>query len=292
VTTDCDHYLPYHGNSYNQTRHGTDSYLSSFLSIIAPDQDVELLSDEHHISRLVTVKKILSDHYTKIKLTHLPTANLATESRFKKNHAVLTRPTEFDSTKLIDYYLSVQPTLTEFSQRYIFPTHARDHGYFTNVKRYWYQYGQSMPQAPTPEHQVLYGLFQELFDPLVDVFVQFLSTTNLTKSDIEQGIMFRLNHNPVGSGQGNQLVNRHGDNSIVTAWIGQNYPGGLLDQGQEQELDLTPIESLHNANDQLLLFPGFDYSNVSGTATPATWHTVRNNNEVNRVALVAFLKHL
>jgi hypothetical protein len=292
VTTDCDYYLPYHGNSYNQTRHGTDSYLSSFLSIITPDHEVELVCDEYHVSRLVTVKKILSTHYTKIKLTHLPTIDLPAESLFKKNYAVVDRPTGLDSTKLIEYYLSVQPRLTEFSERYTFLTHSRDHGYFTNVKRYWYQYGQQMPAAPTAEHQVLYELFQELFDPMVDVFAQFLSATALTQTDIERGLMFRLNHNPVDSGLGDQLVNRHGDNSIVTAWIGQNHTGALLDQGQEHELGLTPIESLHNANDQILLFPGFDYSNVASTATPASWHTVKNSDNVNRVALVAFLKYL
>lgn len=292
VTTDCDYYLPYHGNSYNQTRHGTDSYLSSFLELVPAGSDIELVSDEYHVSRLVTIKKMLRTHYGNVKIKHLDTTGLPAELLFNGNHAVIARPPGFDSRKLIDYYLSVQPVLTEFSTRYTFPTHSRDHGYFSNVKRYWYQYGQQMPSAPTLEHQVLYELFQELFDPMVELFLDFLSITNLTRADIEQGLMFRLNHNPVGSGQGDQLVNRHGDNSIVTAWIDQNHPGAMLDQGQEDEVNTVPIESLHNASDQLLVFPGFDYSNVSNTATPAGWHTVRTNDEVNRVALVAFLKHL
>lgn len=292
VTTDCDYYLPYHGNSYNQTRHGTDSYLSSFLSIIPANCEINLVSDEYHISRLVTVKKILSPHYNNINLTHLDIHDLPNESVFKTNHAVVPRPPELDSAKLINYYLSVQPYLTEFSERYTFSTHSRDHGYFTNVKRYWYQYGQQMPMPPTLEHRILYKLFQELFEPMVNLMSQFLSATDLTQTDIEQGLMFRLNHNPIGSGLGDQLVNRHGDNSIITAWIDQTHTGALIDHGQEQELDLTPIESLHHATDQILLFPGFDYSNVSGTATPATWHTVKNNDHVNRVALVAFLKYL
>jgi hypothetical protein len=270
----------------------TDSYLSSFLTVIPQGRDVELISDEYHASRLVTVKKILGTHYSNIKLKHLDTTDLPSESQFKTNHAVVSRPPKLNSTKLIDYYLSVQPALTEFSERYTFPTHSRDHGYFTNVKRYWYQYGLSMPKAPIPEHQELYHLFQELFDPMVELLLDFLSGTGPGKPDIEQGLMFRLNHNPVGSGTGDQLVNRHGDNSIITAWIDQNHSGALLDQGQENELGPTPIERLHNASNQMLLFPGFDYSNVSGTATPASWHTVKNSDDVNRVALVAFLKYL
>jgi hypothetical protein len=292
VTTDCDYYIPYHGNSYSQTSHGTDSYLSNFVAVVPPGSAVELISDEYHIGRLVTLKKILSVKYRDIKLTHLSTECLPTELLFEKNYAVVKRPLNLDAGALIRYYLSVQPVLTEFSQRYTFQSHARDHGYFTNVKRYWYQYGNQMPTAPTAEHKKLYELFDELFEPMVNVMKNFLSHTTLTRQDIEQGLMFRLNHNPTDSAVDSQLVNRHADNSIVTAWVGQNHSGALVDQGQEHEVDSSPIESLHNINQEIILFPGFDYSNVAGTATPAAWHTVKNSDNVNRVALVAFLKYL
>ena len=292
VTTGCDYYLPYHGNSYNQTRHVVDSYLSSILAVIPVDTNIELISDEYHNSRLVTVKKILSTQYQHIQLTSLDTSAMPPDGAFRKNYAVVKRPPALSAAPLIQYYLSVQSTLTEFSQRYAYQSHSRDHGYFTNVKRYWYQYGKSMPAPPTPEHRILYDLFQEMFDPLVDLLLEFLSHTSLSRQDIENGIMFRLNHNPRGSALEGQLVNRHADNSIVTAWIDQSHSGAILDQGQEEELDPTPIESLHDPEREIIVFPGFDYSNTSNTATPAGWHTVRNNNEVNRVAIVAFLKYL
>jgi hypothetical protein len=87
------------------------------------------------------------------------------------------------------------------------------------------------------------------------------------------------------------VVNRHVDNSIVTAWIYQDRPGACIDQGQEFEELAVPIENIHDIGTELLLIPGLDYCDQTGCATPATFHSVRELVIDHRVSLVAFLKY-
>jgi hypothetical protein len=86
------------------------------------------------------------------------------------------------------------------------------------------------------------------------------------------------------------LVNRHGDNSIFTAWVFENQPGGHIDFGQEHEHNPCAIETVFDSQQQIMVFPGFDYCDQARCMTPATFHSVKKTTNQHRVSVVAFLK--
>jgi hypothetical protein len=290
--TDWDISIPYHGNSYNQSKHVLDEYLDQFLVSIPTDRSIVLVSNGAPVSRQIAVKNIIESRYPSIEIE--PTYNHSNpDPIFSNRYVVVNRPKNFIDTNLLEFYLENWTEMEEFSQRYEFESHSRDHGYFHAVRRKWYQWGELMPVAPSIVHQKMYHLFQELFVQTIDILETVLRPISLSRDLIRQGLMFRLNHNPPGSGWDGKLVNRHGDNSIVTAWMSQTHPGAIIDFGQQTPINPTPINKLYDVSSGIMVFPGFDYCDVSQSSTLATWHSVeQSNSNEHRVSLVAFLKHL
>jgi hypothetical protein len=211
---------------------------------------------------------------------------------FENGYVVISKSQTFDAESLIDLYLSLYSELSQFSQRYTYKFHDRDHGYFGAVKRHWYQFGNNMPTPPSPEHQKIYIEFQKLFDQLIDILAPVANKIGVAVDDLRSNLMIRLNHNPPDSiFKDNLLVNRHADNSILTAWLFENQPGGFIDSGQEYEENARPIDSLFDKQKQIMLLPGFDYCDQAQCMTPATFHGVKKTNDHDRVSLVAFLKY-
>jgi len=287
-----DLHLPYFGNSYNQSSHGTQRYLSEFLDKIPTDHSVCLVNNGEPVSRSVAVKHIIEKHYSTVIIDSSSTLYNSVDPVFKNGYAVVPTPDAFDASQLINVYLELYQNLPKFSQRYSYKFHDRDHGYFDSVKRHWYQFGQEMPRAPNPAHQELYIEFQKLFDQLVDILEPVSSKIGMSVDVLRSNLMFRLNHNPPGSIFVDELlVNRHADNSILTAWVFENQPGGFIDSGQEHEEHACSIDSLFDKHKQIILFPGFDYCDQAQCMTPATFHGVKKTTDQHRVSLVAFLKY-
>ena len=288
---DWDTSIPYHGNSYNQSQHVLDAYLNQFLDQVPTDHHVVLISNGAPISRQIAVKNIIGSRYASIEIE--PSHDYSNHDPIFSNHYItIGKPQRFDDIGLLEFYLEHWPEMTEFSHRYEFASHSRDHGYFHAVQRRWYQWGELMPDPPDEIHQQMYMMFGDLFSQTADMLVEVLEPISWSRERIREGLMFRLNHNPLGSDRDGLLVNRHGDNSIVTMWMAQTHSGAEIDFGQEAPIDPTPIDYLYNISEGVMIFPGFDYCDIGRTATPATWHRVKDTglNE-HRVSLVAFLKH-
>lgn len=292
TTDDWDISIPYHGNSYNQSRHVLDTYLDRFLEQIPTDHHIKLISNGAPISRQIAVKKIIGSRYESIEIE--PSRNYSNHDPiFSNRYITIDKPRQFNDIELLEFYLEHWSEMTEFSHRYEFASHSRDHGYFRAVQRRWYQWGELMPDAPNEIHQRMYIMFRDLFLQTVDMLERVLEPISWYQGHIREGLMFRLNHNPPGSDRDGQLVNRHGDNSIVTMWMAQTHSGAEIDFGQETPVNLTPINHLYDTDKGIMIFPGFDYCDVGRTAAPATWHSVRKNPGLNthRASLVAFLKY-
>lgn len=292
VCQNYDLHLPWLANSYNQPTHGSQKYLAEFLDKIPTDQTVCLVNNGEPISRSVAVKHVIRKNYADVIIDlSVPLYSLP-DPLFKNGYAIIPKPQLFDCVSLLDLYLSVHDKLPQYSQRCTNKFHDRDQGYFDAVKRYWYQFGINMPPAPSSEHQKIYVEFQKLFDQLTNILEPIADKIGMTIDDIRSNLMFRLNHNPPGSiFEDNLLVNRHADNSVLTAWLFENQPGGFIDSGQEHEEHAHPIDSLFDKHKQIMLLPGFEYCDQAQCMTPATFHGVKKTTDQHRVSLVAFLKY-
>jgi len=287
-----DLHLPYFGNSYDQSSHGTQKYLSEFLDKISTDHSVCLVNNGEPTSRSVAVKHAIGKCYSNIIIDSSAPLYRLPDPLFENGYATIPKPQSFDCRPLIDLYLSMYDRLPQFSQRYTCKFHDRDQGYFDAVKRHWYQFGNAMPPAPSPEHQQIYTEFQKLFEQLIDILTPVADKIRMTIDDLQSNLMFRLNHNPPESiFEDNLLVNRHADNSVLTAWLFENQPGGFVDAGQEHEEHARAIDSLFNKHEQIMLLPGFEYCDQAQCMTPATFHGVKKITDQHRVSLVAFLKY-
>ena len=288
-STDWDFNIPYHGNSYNQAEHVHDSYLKTFLDQIPTASHVILINDGEPVSRQIAVKKIISQAYDNIIIDSKNARYHQQDPIFKKPWMVEKRSSDFNDQEIVNYYLENYQQLTLFSSRYQYQHHSRDHGYFQAVRRYWYHWGADMPKAPDACHEIIYEMFRQLFETTV----QYLCGLPLDMSAhrIRQNLMFRLNHNPPGSEINDHLVPRHADNSVITLWLHQSHPGSFIDFGQDESKGIIPLNELHDARTEFVVFPGFDYCDQLNTMTPATWHGVINHDDVDRVSLVAFLKY-
>jgi hypothetical protein len=289
-SVDYDYHLPYIGNSYDQVTHVSESYLSEFVKHVDPDNRVYLIGCGEPISRHISVKKIIKNHYSDIVIESPGTNYNGPDPLFTNGYATVARQT-IDADKLATQYLEYYPVLQKFSQRYTYEHHSRDHGYFNASNRFWYQYGQDMPAAPSDEHKYLYKIFDTVFEQLINTLKPSMHTIGLDETRLRSNLMLRLSHNPPGSRIDNLVVNRHVDNSIVTAWVYQDRAGACIDHGQEFEESAVPIENIHDINTELLLIPGLDYCDQTGCATPATFHSVRELVVDHRVSLVAFVKY-
>lgn len=288
-STDWDFNIPYHGNSYNQEQHVHESYLQAFLDQIPTNSHITLTSNGEPLSRQIAVKKIISRAYDNVDIDSRDACYRRQDPIFKKPWIVEQRPSDFNDQEIVDYYLRNHQQLTLFSNRYQYQHHSRDHGYFQAVKRYWYQWGIDMPQAPNTYHEHMYSMFSQLFESCVRYLCGL--PLGMPKHQITQNLMFRLNHNPPGSEVNQHLVPRHADNSVVTLWLYQSHLGSFVDTEQEDCNDIIPLADLHNPQQEFVVFPGFDYCDQLRTMTPATWHGVVNHDNVDRVSLVAFLKY-
>jgi hypothetical protein len=287
-SSNWDFHIPYHGNSYDQKEHVHDGYLKSFTSQILPNTTVVLTSNGEPVSRQIAVQGIIKQQYS-VEIEQQESCYQCPDPIFKDPWIVSPKNTYFNDEEIISYYSKNYQLMSLFSYRYNYANHSRDHGFFRAVKRYWYQWGLDMPLPPDVYHQTMYSMFEKLFKS-VCIYLQTLPL-RMSESDIKQKLMFRLNHNPPGSQVNNYLVPRHADNSIITIWLYQNQLGSFVDHGQEQSITPTELSKLHNTQTEMLVFPGFDYCDQLQTMTPATWHGVINNNDVDRVSLVAFLKY-
>ena len=291
ASLDYDYHLPYIGNSYNQSTHITESYLVDFLNRVDPDNSVHLVGNGEPISRHLSVKKIIEGHYRDITIEPTGTGYANTDPLFTNGYKTVAKPLGCDAAELSRQYLKYYPMLQKFSQRYTYKNHSRDHGYFNADKRFWYQYGEDMPAAPGPEHKHLYTIFDRLFEQLITALTPSMNAIGLDEKMLRSKLMLRFSHNPPGVRIKNLVVNRHCDNSIVTAWVYQDRPGGYIDHGQEFEEQAVPIDAVYNNATELLLLPGFDYCDQTGSATPSTWHSVRELAIDHRTSLVAFIKY-
>lgn len=291
VDHNYDFHLPYFGNSYDQPAHGTQSYLKEFLKRIPTDNSVCLVSNGEPTSRCVAVKHIIEKAYPNTRIESAPPLYHQPDRVFQNGYKIVPTPQELNAKGVVELYLELHQKLSKFSQRYTYQFHDRDHGYFDSVKRHWYQFGQHMPQPPDQYHSQMYQALQLLFDQLVVLLEPVTWDMGIDQSTLRSNLMIRLNHNPPNSLFDNELlVNRHADNSIFTAWVFENQPGGYIDLGQEHEQGACAIESLFDSQKQIMLFPGFDYSDQAKTMTPATFHSVRKTTDQHRVSIVAFLK--
>jgi len=289
-TMDSVVHIPYIGNSYNQNQYVADSYIEKFNFPL--DEQIELITHGEPISRYIQAKEILSKKYSNIVINESTPLYHGTDPLFSNGYMVLPTQQQLNVKKLVDLYLEVHPTLQEFSQRYTYKFHDRDHGYFSFVKRFLYQYGKDMPKALSNEHQQLYDEFYILFEQLIDILKSSAKIIGINEDTLRTNLMIRINHNPPGSVDDTaMLVRRHVDNTIMTAMIYQNFSGACVDQGQEQELNLQPIEGLYNSQKEILAFPGFEYCEQANCMTPATFHTVQQIGNNNRASVVAFLKY-
>ena len=288
---DCDYHLPYIGNSYNQGEHITESYLVEFRKHVDPNSRVYLLGCGEPTSRHLSVKKIIEDHYSDIEIEPMGTGYTNPDPLFTNGYTTVTKPAGVDAAELSRQYLEYYPRLQKFSQRYTYEHHSRDHGYFNADKRFWYQYGQDMPAAPSPEHKHLYTIFDRLFEQLITALTPSMEAIGLDEKMLRSKLMLRFSHNPPGVRIKNLVVNRHCDNSIVTAWVYQDRPGGYIDHGQEFEEQAVSIDTVYDNATELLLLPGFDYCDQTGSAIPSTWHSVREIAVDHRTSLVAFIKY-
>lgn len=292
VHQNYDLHLPWLANSYNQATHGSQKYLSEFLDKIPTDETVCLVNNGEPISRSVAVKHAIRRYYSDVIIGSSTPLYSLPDPLFKNGYTIIPKPQSFDCRPLIDLYLSLYSKLDQFSQRYTYKFHDRDHGFFDAVKRHWYQFGNDMPPPPSAEHKKIYNEFQKLFEQLIDILKPVTDNIGMTASDVRSNLMFRLNHNPPNSiFEDDLLVNRHADNSVLTAWLFESQPGGFIDLGQEHEEDACLIESLFDSSQQIMLFPGFEYCDQTQCMTPATFHGVKKTNDYNRVSLVAFLKY-
>ena len=287
-----DYHLPYSGNSYNANQHITKSYLQKFQEQFSPDANILLINQGEAVSRYVSVKHILKDHFKSVDLELAPVKYRQLDPVFSKGFATLARPKELNANQLVSKYLQYYQDLTKFSQRYTYPNDSRDHGYFDAVKRFWYQWGTDMPAPPDNLHRDLYTEFDQLFESLLSVLLPVTTTIGMTADRVRKNLMFRINHNPPNSTLiDNLLVNRHADSSVLTVWLYQNLPGGCVDFGQEHSVNSCAIEKIHNMQTEILLFPGFDYCDQAGCMTNATYHSVEQRTDQHRVSVVAFLKY-
>ena len=291
ASLDYDYHLPYIGNSYNQSTHITESYLVDFLNHVDPNSRVYLTGCGEPTSRHLSVKKIIEDHYSDITFEPMGTGYANPDPLFTNVYKTIAKPPGVDVTELSRQYLEYYPVLQKFSQRYTYENHSRDHGYFNADKRFWYQYGEDMPTAPSPEHKHLYTIFGRLFEQLITALKPSMELIGLDEKMLRSKLMLRFSHNPPGVRIKNLVVNRHCDNSIVTAWIYQDRPGGYIDHGQEFEEQAVPIDTVYDNTTELLLLPGFDYCDQTGSATPSTWHCVRELAVDHRTSIVAFIKY-
>jgi hypothetical protein len=292
VHQNYDLHLPWLANSYNQSNHGSQKYLSEFLDKIPTDETVCLVNNGEPISRSVAVKHAIRKYYSDVIIDSYDPLYSLPDPLFKNGYAIIPKPQSFDCKPLIDLYLSLYNKLAQFSHRYTYKFHDRDQGYFDAVKRHWYQFGNDMPPPPSPEHQEIYTEFQKLFEQLIDILKPVANKIGINTDDLRSNLMFRLNHNPPGSiFEDNLLVNRHADNSVLTAWLFENQPGGFIDSGQEHEENACLIDSLFDSGRQIILLPGFEYCDQTQCMTPATFHGVKKTNDHDRVSLVAFLKY-
>ena len=291
TSLDCEYHLPYIGNSYNQSEHITESYLSEFLRHVDPSNSIYLMGCGEPQSRHLSVKKIIENHYSDIIIEPMGKGYTNPDPLFTNGYTTIAKPAGFNAAELSDQYLEYYPLLQKFSQRYTYEHHSRDHGYFNADKRFWYQYGEDMPEAPSPEHLHLYTIFNRLFEQLITALLPSMQKIGLDETALRSKLMLRFSHNPPGVRIKNLVVNRHSDNSIATAWLYQDRLGGYIDQGQEFEEQAVPIEEIHNIETEFLLLPGFDYCDQTGSATPSTWHSVRELVVDHRTSLVAFIKY-
>jgi len=293
IDTDWDISIPYHGNSYNQSNHVLDEYLNQFLASVPIDSNVVLVSNRESISRQIAVKKIISSHYKFLEIEESDNPRCQEKIFIDHPYAIIDKPIDTNEKEILEFYINNWTNLSYFSRRYEYASHGRDHGYFPAVKRRWYQWGIEMPPPLDELHREMYKKFDLLFKKLLPILKEKLSPLRISDNDLAQGLMFRLNHNPPGSQDKGHLVNRHGDNSIVSIWMAQSFPGAMIDRGQEFPIDSVSINDLYDTTSQYLMFPGFDYCDVAETSTPATWHSVlESDSSKNRVSIVAFLKYL
>lgn len=288
---DWDVHIPYYGNSYNQNKHVQDSYLQQFIELVNHEQTIILISDGEPLSRQYAVKSILDRYYNNTLIEHKPARyNNNADPLFNNSHfCTIPRPNALNDRDIIDFYLKNYPQMHQFSQNYTYKYHSRDHGYFSAVKRYWYQFGDDMPTVSDTLHLKMYSKLRECFESIVESLMAL--PLRMSARRIRQNLMLRLNHNPPNSEILGYLTPRHADNSIVTLWLHQNYQGAIIDQGQIDAVDCRPIDQLYNSCNQILVFPGFDYCDQLKTMTSATWHSVVNHDNVDRASLVAFLKY-
>jgi hypothetical protein len=290
TSRDYDYHLPHIGNNYNQENTTSESYLSKFINHIDPSNTVYLTSCGEPVSRLIAVKKIIENHYNDIVIESPGSTYTTPDPLFNNGYTVVSRQA-IDADKLAKKYLEYYPVLQKFSQRYTYEYHSRDHGYFNASNRFWYQYGRDMPEAPGVEHMHLYKIFDTVFEQLVNTLKTSMQTIGIDESMLRSKLMLRLSHNPPGVRIDNLVVNRHVDNTIVTAWVYQDHPGAYIDHGQEFEEQAVPIENIHDIDTELLLIPGLDYCDQINCATPATFHSVRELVIDHRISLVAFIKY-
>ena len=254
---DYDYHLPYIGNNYDQVTHVSESYLSEFIKHVDPDNRVYLMGRGEPVSRHLAVKKIIKNHYGDIVVEPLGVDYNSSDPLFTNGYATVARQS-MNADELAKQYLEYYPVLQKFSQRYTYEHHSRDHGYFNASNRFWYQYGQDMPAAPGSEHLHLYKIFSTVFEQLINTLKQSMHTIGLDEKMLRSKLMLRLSHNPPGARIDNLnklVVNRHVDNSIVTAWVYQDRPGACIDHGQEFEESTVPIENIHDITTELLFIP-------------------------------------
>jgi hypothetical protein len=291
-TGNFDTYLPYSGNSYNASQHITKSYLQKFQEKFSNNTNIVLVNQGEEISRYVSVKHILNGNFKSVDIELAPAKYQHLDPVFSKGFSTLTRLQELNANQLVSKYLQYHQRLTKFSQRYTYPNDSRDHGYFDAVKRFWYQWGTDMPAPPDDLHQDLYAEFDRLFESLLSVLLPVTDTIGMTADRVRENLMFRINHNPPDSVLiDNLLVNRHADSSVLTVWLHQNLTGGCIDFGQEHVVNSCAIEEIHDMQNQILLFPGFDYCDQAHCMTAATYHSVEQKTDQHRVSVVAFLKY-
>jgi len=249
-----------------------------------------LINDGEPISRQIAVKKILSTTYDTITIECKKTRYDRSDELFGDQHySTVRRPKNFNDREVIDFYLENYYRLNVFSKRYDYEFHSRDHGYFSAVKRFWYQFGDDMPPAPDQYHDMMYEKFRPIFESLVSLIANL--PLKMDKDMIRKNLMLRLNHNPPGSESDGYLTPRHADNSIITLWLHQNCPGAMIDQGQDEPINQSLITDHYDPIKEVIVLPGFDYCDWKQTMTPATWHSVINHSNSDRASLVAFLKY-
>jgi hypothetical protein len=285
-----DLHIPYQGNSYDQKKHVEQSYLKKFLDRIPTSDRIILVSNGEPSSRQIAVNHILSKKYQSVAIETIKACYDQPDLLFQDRHFLtIPRPPGLDDKQVIDYYLKHYRQMSRFSRRYDYEYHSRDHGYFSAVKRSWYQFGDDMPEAPDVFHSEMYVRLRQVFELLVDLLTNI--PLSLPTQRIRKNLMLRLNHNPPNSEIDGFLTPRHADNSIVTLWLYQNSLGGKIDRGQQSPINEIAINDLYDPNKEIIMFPGFDYCDQQQTMTPATWHSVIDHSNNDRASLVAFLKY-